>query len=164
MESWFICCHTDSRWMAVYWAHMRILAWAFLILCLGRELNIGFRDLGMSSASADFWHCITDNRHLSGQHFHGGWMHPWVTFLLYHPRALWPTGLRKQHLHCPMALSLLSVLVSGRWWKPILWCYSELKNFRILRKHEHHWPNSHWKQDVLVFVGHLPYHGQGVAV
>lgn len=113
MESWFLCCHTDSRWMAVYWAHMRILAWAFLILCLGRGLNIGFRDLGMGSASTDFWHCITDNRHLSGQHFHGGWMHLWVTFLLYHPRALWPTGLRKQHLHCPMALSLLSVWSLG---------------------------------------------------
>ena len=163
MESWFMC-STQIPDERQYTGLMGILAWAFLILRLRRGLSTEFRDLGMSSASAHFWHCITDNGPLSGQHFHGGWVHLWVTFLLYHARALWPMGLRKQHLHCPVALSLLSVLVLGWWWEPILWCYSELNNFRILRRQEHRWPNTHWKQEVLVFVGHLPYHGQGVVI
>lgn len=48
----FVATQIPDEWHIL--GSYRIFAWAFLILCLVRGLNIGFRDLGMSSASADF--------------------------------------------------------------------------------------------------------------
>lgn len=58
-------CFTQIPDERQYTGLMGILAWAFLILRLRRGVSTEFRDLGMSSASAHFWHCITDNGPLS---------------------------------------------------------------------------------------------------
>lgn len=77
IKIWSVCCHKDSRWMAMYCVHIRMAALAnFSHFVLGKRIKHRVQKPGCEHSSADFQPCAAGKSlHLSEQHVHGvEWM------------------------------------------------------------------------------------------